>query len=79
MEHYDRAETLIQVDQKQLVLTKEGQLVLSVIIGENDPAARAIQIMKNLHKNIERIFETDKKECLKQLLVDNYPLDIIKD
>jgi len=79
MEHYDRAETLIQVDQKQLVLTKEGQLVLSVIIGENDRAARAIQIMKNLHKNIERIFETDKKECLKQLLVDNYPLDIIKD
>ncbi|NPE08001.1 MAG: hypothetical protein GNW80_06950 [Asgard group archaeon] len=79
MEHYDRAETLILVDEKQLVLTKEGQLVLSVIIGENDPAARAIQIIKNLHKNIVRKFEMEKTECLKQLLEDNYPLDIIKD
>ncbi|MBK5114803.1 MAG: 50S ribosome-binding GTPase [Candidatus Heimdallarchaeota archaeon] len=79
MENYDRAETLMQIDEKQLVLTKNGPLVLSIIIGENDPAARAIQIMKNLHKNIERKFETDKSECLKQLLEDNYPLDIIKD
>jgi len=79
MENYDRAETLIQIDDKQLVLTKEGPYVISVIIGENDPAARAIQIIKNLHKTVERKFETEKKECLKQLLEDGYPLDIIKE
>ncbi|NHJ32338.1 MAG: hypothetical protein FK732_05715 [Asgard group archaeon] len=79
MENYDRAETLLQIGENQLVLTKEGSLVLSVIIGENDPAARAIQIIKKLHKDIKRQFKTEKTECLKQLLEDNYPLDIIKD
>ena len=79
MEQYPKAETLLQAHQNQLVIIKKAGIVIGIIIGENDPAARAVQILKSLCEKVERIFENDKKECLKQLLEDNYPLDVIKD
>ncbi len=79
MEQYPKAETLLQAHKNQLIIIKKENIVIGIIVGENDPAARAVQILKTLSDKVERIFTDSKKECLKQLLEDNYPLDIIKD
>ncbi|NHJ86990.1 MAG: GTP-binding protein, partial [Asgard group archaeon] len=49
MKNYLRAETLLQVSDNQLFIIKDNNLVIGVIIGENDPAARAVQITKRLN------------------------------
>ncbi|HUT81661.1 MAG TPA: Arf family protein [Candidatus Bathyarchaeia archaeon] len=76
MKNYPRAETLLQVGENQLFVTKDNNLILGVIIGENEPAARAVQITKRLNSTISRKLSNEEKFCFKTLIEDNYPLDI---
>ncbi|MHA1211521.1 MAG: ADP-ribosylation factor-like protein [Candidatus Heimdallarchaeota archaeon] len=79
MEIYTRAETLLQVEDKQLVIVKEKNMVIAIIVGENDPGARAVQIAKKLNNTFTKKRSAAEKIDLKNELVDNYPLDIFKE
>jgi len=75
MLNFEQAETLLQVGENQLVIVKNKEHVIGVIIGENDPASRAVQVLKNLHEKITNNLEIN----LKNIIIDNYPLDVMKD
>ncbi|MBN1330414.1 MAG: 50S ribosome-binding GTPase [Candidatus Heimdallarchaeota archaeon] len=79
MKNYPNAETLLQIAENQLFIVKANNLILGVIIGENDPVARAVQITKRLNNTVSRKLSSEEKFCFKTLIEDNYPLDIITD
>lgn len=79
MNGFEIAETLLQVDDKQLVITKNKKNVIGIFIGEMDPAARAVQIVKNLHDKMERSSNNHTEVNIKDLIEKHYPLDFIKD
>lgn len=79
MDNFERAETLLQAQDKQLIAVKDDENVLAVIIGGLEPVARAVQILKELHKRIDRHDVINKKVNMRELIKSNYPLDIIKD
>jgi len=73
---FPRAETLLQASNKELIIVKEGELVLGLIIQEYDPAARAIRILKNLYKKIAKKIEKKEKVSFQELVRSDYPIDI---
>ncbi len=79
MSGFDTAETLLQVESKQLVITKNKMNVIGVIIGEMDPAARAVQIVKNLHEKIVKSANNFTRVNIKDLIEKHYPLDFIRE
>ncbi|MHA1461868.1 MAG: ADP-ribosylation factor family protein [Candidatus Heimdallarchaeota archaeon] len=79
MSGFEIAETLLQVEDKQLVLIKDKQNVIGLIVGELDPAARAVQIAKNLHEKMERSSNNHTAVNIKDLIEKHYPLDFFKD
>lgn len=75
MLNFEHAETLLQVDNKQLVIVKDKENVLGVIIGENDPASRAVRVLKRLHEKIA----LNNNSSLSSVIMNNYPLDVMKE
>lgn len=79
MGQYPRSESLFQAGNNQLIVVKESELVVGLMIGENDPAARAVQIAKKILNMSKKKHNNDEKIDLKILLEDNFPLDIMKE
>jgi small GTP-binding protein len=79
MGHYSKAESLFQAQENQLVVVREDKLLIGLMIGENDPAARAVQIAKKLLRMSKRKISNEEDIDLRNMLEDNFPLDIIKD
>ncbi|MHA1355050.1 MAG: hypothetical protein ACTSR1_07760, partial [Candidatus Heimdallarchaeota archaeon] len=75
MLNFEEAETLLQVGENQLVIVKHKENVLGAIIGENDPASRAITVLKGLHEKIAHKNDSP----LLNVIADNYPLDVLKE
>ncbi len=79
MSHYPRSESLFQAGSNQLVVVKESDLIVGLMIGENDPAARAVQIAKKILNMTKKKQYNNEEIDLKLLLEDNFPLDIMKE
>ncbi len=79
MAGFETAESLLQVDNKQLVLIKEKKNVIGIFVGEMDPAARAVQIVKSLLDKMVRSVNNHTEVNIKNLIEKHYPLDYIKD
>ncbi|MHA1124242.1 MAG: ADP-ribosylation factor family protein [Candidatus Heimdallarchaeota archaeon] len=75
MLNFEEAETLLQVGKNQLVIVKKKENVLGIVIGENDPASRAITVLKGLHEKIMH----NTNSNLMNIISDNYPLDVMKE
>ncbi|NHJ86456.1 MAG: GTP-binding protein [Asgard group archaeon] len=76
MEPYESAETLLAATDSQLIISKKDKYAVGIIIGENEPSARGVQIIKNLHKNIASKINNDETVSVKELLEKHYPLDV---
>ena len=76
MKNYQKAETLLQTGNKQLIIVKEDELILGLIIQSDDPAARAIRILKNLHKKVAKKLANKEKINFQEFIQSDYPIDI---
>ncbi|NHJ46766.1 MAG: hypothetical protein FK733_03160 [Asgard group archaeon] len=79
MGHFEKSESLFQAGNNQLVVVKEEDLAIGLMIGEHDPAARAVQIAKKILKMTKRKISNEEEIDLKLILEDNFPLDIMKE
>jgi small GTP-binding protein len=79
MGHYPRSESLFQAGNNQLIVVKENELIVGLMIGEIDPAARAVQIAKKILNMAKKKHSNKEEVNLKTLLEDNFPLDIMKE
>lgn len=79
MNGFERAETLLQVEDKQLILIKDKKNVIGIIVGDMDPAARAVQIVKNLHEKMEKSSIAHTSVNIKDLIEKHYPLDFLNE
>jgi len=79
MVEYTLAESSLGINGFQIVIIKENDWILAVLINENESAAKAIQIMKKLLLTCRKKKENKEIFNLKQFLENNFPLDILKE
>jgi len=79
MDQFDFAESLLQVNDKQLILIKDRRNVIGIIIEEFDPAARAVQIVKSLLEKMEKSANNHQVTNINELIEKHYPLDVFRE